>query len=78
MGQVAARFTRAGKRQLGYALAVARSHRLPAAAAVLRADALAARLPPRAWQQLTADAGSHGYRYYGWAWITISTGRPGC
>jgi SRSO17 transposase len=66
------------KRQLGYVLAVARSHRLPTAAAVWRADALAARLPVQAWQRISAGAGSHGHRYYDWAWITISTGRPGC
>jgi SRSO17 transposase len=66
------------KRQVGYVLAVARNHRLPAAAAAWRADALAARLPPRAWQRLSAGAGSHGHRYYDWAWITIQATRPGC
>jgi SRSO17 transposase len=63
---------------VGYVLAVSRNHRLPTAAAVWRADALAARLPPRAWQRLSAGAGSHGHRYYDWAWITIEAGRPGC
>jgi SRSO17 transposase len=66
------------KRQVGYVLAVAKNHRLPAAAAVWRADALAARLPPRAWQRLSAGAGSHGHRSCDWAWITIDAGRPGC
>ena len=65
------------KRHPGYVLAVARNHRLPTAAAVWRADALAARLPARAWQKISAGAGSHGHRYYDWAWITISTARPG-
>jgi len=66
------------KRQVGYVLAVARSHRLLTAAAAWRADALAAKLPPRAWQRLSAGAGAHGHRYYDWAWITIEAGRPGC
>jgi SRSO17 transposase len=65
------------KRQVGYVLAVARSHRLATAAAAWRADALAAKLP-RAWQRLSAGAGSHGHRYYDWAWITVEAGRPGC
>src|SRR6266851_8275029 len=66
------------KRQVGYVLAVARSHRLPTAAAAWRADALAAKLPPRAWQRLSAGAGAHGHRYYDWAWISIQAARPGC
>ncbi len=66
------------KRQLGYVLAVARSHRLPIAAAAWRADALAAKLPPRAWQRISAGAGTHGHRYYDWAWISIQATRPGC
>jgi hypothetical protein len=36
-------------RGLGYVLAVAKSHRVATAAGQVRADALAARLPPRAW-----------------------------
>jgi SRSO17 transposase len=66
------------KRQLGYVLAIATNHRLPAAAAAWRADALAARLPPRAWQRLSAGPGAHGHRYYDWAWISIQPPQPGC
>jgi len=65
------------KRQLGYVLAVARSHRFLTAAGVLRADALAARLPPRAWQRLSAGAGAHGHRYYDWAWTATQATGPG-
>ena len=39
---------------------------------------LAARLPKRAWQRLSAGKGAKGQRYYDWAWITISDSAPGC
>ena len=65
------------ERRIGYVLAVARSHRVATAAGVLRADALAARLPPRSWQRLSAGAGAKGQRWYDWAWIAIEPGRPG-
>ena len=48
------------ERQLSYVLAVAKSHPLATAAGALRADTLAARLPPRAWQKLPAGAGTKG------------------
>ena len=44
-------------RQVSYVLAVAKSHQAGTAAGALRADALAARLPPRAWQRLSAGPG---------------------
>ena len=66
------------KRQLGYVLAVAKSHPVATAPGSLRADALAAKVPPRAWQRLSAGAGAKGQRWYDWAWITIEPGRPGC
>ncbi len=59
-------------------LAVAKSHRVATAAGSLRADALAAKMPPRAWQRLSAGAGAKGQRWYDWAWIAIEPGRPGC
>ena len=65
-------------RGLGYVLAVACNHRVTTAAGAVRADALAAKLPPRSWQRLSAGAGAKGQRWYGWAWITIEPGRPGC
>ena len=43
----------------------------------VRADALAARLPRRAWQRLSAGDGAKGHRWYDWAWVTISNPGPG-
>ena len=65
--------------QVRYVLAVSRDHRVPAGAGrALRADALAARLPKRAWQRLPAGPGAKGHRYYHWAWVTIRDNGPGC
>ena len=68
-------------RGVGYVLAVARSHRVIARAAdgPVRADRLAADLPGRAWNRISAGPGSKGERYYDWAWITITppTGETG-
>ncbi len=65
--------------QVRYVLAVACAHRVPAGAGrVIRADELAARLPRRAWQQLSAGPGAKGCRYYDWAWAAISAPGPGC
>lgn len=58
-------------RRVGYVLAVACSHQVTTAAGPQRADAIAAALPRRAWQRLSAGQGSKGPRYYDWAWITI-------
>ena len=64
--------------QLRYVLAVSCDHRVPAGAGqVIRADKLAARLPRRAWQRLSAGEGAKGRRYHDWAWISISDPRPG-
>ena len=38
----------------------------------VRANELAARLPRRAWQRLSAGDGAKGHRWYDWAWVTIS------
>ncbi|MCA1835416.1 MAG: IS701 family transposase [Actinobacteria bacterium] len=59
------------RRGVGYVLAVACSHPVTTAAGKLRADAIAASLPRRAWQRLSAGAGSKGPRWYDWAWISI-------
>lgn len=61
-------------RGVGYVLAVAKSHRVTARAVdgPVRADRLAATLPARAWNRLSAGAGSKGERDYDWAWITIT------
>jgi SRSO17 transposase len=56
-------------RQLAYVLAVSCDHRVPAGAGhALRADQLAARLPRRAWQRLSAGQGAKGHRWYDSAW----------
>jgi len=64
--------------QIRYVLAVSCDHRVPAGAGhTIRADELAARLPKRAWQRASAGKGAKGYRYYDWAWVTISHPGPG-
>ena len=64
---------------IAYVLAVARDHRVPAGAGrTLRADHLAARLPDRAWQRLSAGEGAKGQRWYDWAWVTIAHTGSGC
>ncbi len=61
------------QQHLAYVLAVARDHRVPAGVGrTVRADELAARLPRRAWQRLSAGDGAKGHRWYDWAWVTIS------
>ena len=70
--------TRLEARQIRYVLAVACDHRVPAGAGhALRADELAARLPRRAWQRLSAGTGAKGQRWYDWAWATVSDPGPG-
>ncbi|MFI6333279.1 hypothetical protein ACIBBG_34185 [Micromonospora chersina] len=74
--------------QLGYVLAVSRSHLVPldGGKVRLRADRIAAELTDSAWQRRSAGAGSKGPRYYDWAWLdqvttdadtAAVTGRPG-
>jgi SRSO17 transposase len=58
-------------RRVGYVLAIAGNRRLPTAAGPLRADVLAAALPARAWQRLSAGPGAKGQRYYDWAWLDL-------
>jgi SRSO17 transposase len=65
------------ERQVSYVLAVARSYHAATAAGVLRADALARKLPPRAWQRLSAGPGAKGHRWYDWPWVSIDPGLPG-
>ncbi len=64
-------------RQVGYVLAVAKSHRVSTGAGARRADQLAARLPRHSWQRYSAGAGAKGHRYYHWAWVSIDPGRAG-
>jgi SRSO17 transposase len=63
------------RRQIGYVLAVAKTHQVIAGAG--QASALA-RLPRSAWQRWSAGHGAKGHRYYDWAWISIAPGQPGC
>jgi SRSO17 transposase len=60
-------------REVGYVLAVAKSHRVTTrtAAGPARADQLADALPSRAWNRISAGVGSKGERHYDWAWIAI-------
>ncbi|NES17076.1 MULTISPECIES: IS701 family transposase [Micromonospora] len=55
-------------------LAVAKSHHVTARPVdgPVRVDRLAADLPDKAWNRLSAGAGSKGARDYDWAWIAIT------
>ncbi|MBS1694032.1 MAG: IS701 family transposase [Actinobacteria bacterium] len=57
--------------RLGYVLAIAANRFVPTEAGRLRVDRLPALLPPWAWQTHSAGAGSHGQRYYSWAWVEL-------
>jgi hypothetical protein len=60
--------------EIAYVLAVACDHRVPAGAGrTIRADQLAARLPKKAWQRLSAGKGAKGHRWYDWAWVVKIT-----
>jgi len=52
-------------------LAIAANRRVPTHAGAIRVDRLPAMLPSWAWQKHSAGPGSHGHRYYSWAWITL-------
>jgi SRSO17 transposase len=59
-------------RQVGYVLAVARSHRIDLPIGRLRADQAAARLHRRCWNRLSAGQGAKGERVYDWALLHIT------
>ncbi|MFI0779413.1 IS701 family transposase [Streptomyces sp. NPDC021212] len=63
-------------RGVGYVMAVACSMRVMInyGRTAVRADIIAGRLPPTAWQRHSADNGAKGPRYYDWAWIHTGTG----
>jgi SRSO17 transposase len=65
------------ERGLGYVLAVACSAEVTTGAGRFRADALAAKMPKRAWQKLSAGAGAKGHRFYDWAVIELAEPGPG-
>jgi SRSO17 transposase len=56
---------------LGYVLAISANRYVPTHAGRIRVDRLPAMLPKRAWQTHSAGAGSHGQRYYSWAWVDL-------
>jgi RNA polymerase sigma-70 factor (sigma-E family) len=57
---------------------VACDHPVRVGGAELRADALLARIPARAWQQISCGTGAKGHRYYDWAFIRLDHDRdPG-
>jgi len=58
--------------RLGYVLAIAANRHVPTPAGKIRVDRLPAMLPRRAWQKHSAGAGSHGPRYYSWAWVELN------
>jgi SRSO17 transposase len=58
-------------RGIGYVLAVACDHRVAAGRDAYRADALAARVPARAWQQVSCGKGAKGHRLYDWAFLRL-------
>ncbi|MBM9624068.1 IS701 family transposase [Streptomyces zhihengii] len=63
----------------GYVLAVSSTHPVVTHAGRFQARTLAARIPSRAWQRLSAGAGAKGERYYDWAQVDVHgpTGRLG-
>jgi SRSO17 transposase len=58
-------------RGVGYVLAVACDHRVPAGGASRRVDALLKQVPARAWQQVSCGKGAKGHRHYDWAFLRL-------
>jgi hypothetical protein len=56
---------------------VACSAEVSTGAGKFRVDALAAKLPTRAWQKLSAGHGAKGHRFYDWAVIDLAATKPG-
>ncbi|WP_327416996.1 IS701 family transposase [Streptomyces sp. NBC_01233] len=65
------------ERRMGYVLAVACSAEVTTGAGTFRADALARKVPKRAWQKLSAGRGAKGQRFYDWAVIDLADPCPG-
>jgi hypothetical protein len=63
------------ERGIGFVLAVAKDHRITTGIGVRKAIDLAVRLPPAAWQRLSAGAGAKGQRLYAWALVDTQS-RP--
>ncbi|MDX6241660.1 MAG: hypothetical protein QOG10_6484 [Kribbellaceae bacterium] len=60
------------ERSIGYVLAVACDHQVTTLAGKHPAKALAARLPARAWNRVSAGVGAKGHRWYDWALIDVA------
>lgn len=59
------------RRRTGYVLAVSSTHPIITHAGRFQTKTLAARIPRRAWQRLSAGSGAKGERYYDWAQVEI-------
>jgi hypothetical protein len=64
-------------RRIGYVLAVAKTHPVTAGTGKRRAAELAAGLPARAWQRISAGPGAKGQRWYDWALVEVTEDVPG-
>lgn len=64
--------TALAERGIGYVLSVAYSAEVSTGAGKFPADALAAKLPKRAWQKLSAGRGAKGRRFYDCAVIDLA------
>ena len=64
-------------RGMGYVLAVACSAEVTTGAGKFRADALARKLPKRAWQKLSAGRGAKGRLFDDWTVINLTGPAPG-
>jgi SRSO17 transposase len=65
-------------RQVGYVLGIGCDRRVPTAVGLVRADTLAASLPKRAWQRVSAEPGAKGQRYYDRALISLNPPAGSC
>ena len=64
-------------REIGYVLAVACDHPVRSGGTTThRADALLARVPARAWQQVSCGKGAKGHRLSDWAFICLDHHGP--
>jgi SRSO17 transposase len=63
-------------RGIGYVLAVACDHPVRSGGTTQCADALLARVPARAWQQVSCGKGAKGHRRYDWAFICLDHHGP--
>jgi SRSO17 transposase len=61
-------------RGIGYVLTVACDHPVLAGGDTYPADVLAARVPARAWQCVSAGRGAKGHRHYDWAFLRLDDG----